>query len=454
MFGIKVKDSLLRLGFPDGIQNAFLFGIFNAFSFQIVLGTPVILYAKTLGASETVLGVISGMMPLLVVLQIPAASYVVRVGYKKFVLAGWGTRVFMIFLMSIIPLIGSLIGHVSTLSVLLMLLFLFNLSRGISSCAWLPWITSLVPEKHRGKYLMIDSACVNASSLVIFILVALILGKIPESWKFSLVFLVSAVNGFVSLLFLKKIPEVETPDQVRVSAAPVPWGEIIGYKPFKRVLIVNFFWSIGYGGLTAFIAAYLKSIEQFNEMLILLTFACSYIGGLCNIWLFWSRLDHYGSKPILQITFLLWIILMISWVLVTCGLLPRWVVFIGVLQFSIGLASSASNMALTRLAMCIVPVMGRNHFFALFSVVGNVTQGIAPVLWGILIDSMSGVTFGHGHFTFNKFSIFFGLVAIVFIVTLLSIRKIEEPKSLALDKLLQELLLVPTKFWFRFWPRT
>ena len=40
----------------------------------------MVLYAKTLGASATVLGIIAGMMPLLVIFQIPAASYIPRSG--------------------------------------------------------------------------------------------------------------------------------------------------------------------------------------------------------------------------------------------------------------------------------------------------------------------------------------------------------------------------------------
>jgi hypothetical protein len=36
----------------------------------------MVLYAKTLRASATVLGIIAGMMPLLVIFQIPAANYI------------------------------------------------------------------------------------------------------------------------------------------------------------------------------------------------------------------------------------------------------------------------------------------------------------------------------------------------------------------------------------------
>src|SRR5215467_9462773 len=79
--------------FPPGLHHAYLFSTFNAFSFQIVLNSPMVLYAKSLGASATVLGIIAGMMPLLVIFQIPAASYIPRLGFKRFVYAGWGTRV-------------------------------------------------------------------------------------------------------------------------------------------------------------------------------------------------------------------------------------------------------------------------------------------------------------------------------------------------------------------------
>src|SRR4051812_24636167 len=95
-----------RTSFPPGLHNAFLFAAFNSLSFQIVLSSPMVLYARALGASATVLGIIAGMMPLLVIFQIPAASYIARVGFKRFVYAGWGTRVLFIFGMALVPLTG------------------------------------------------------------------------------------------------------------------------------------------------------------------------------------------------------------------------------------------------------------------------------------------------------------------------------------------------------------
>jgi MFS family permease len=187
-------------GVPN-LQPAYWFSAFNALSFQVVLGGPMVLYAKTLDASATVLGLVAGMMPLLTISQIPAAAFVDRIGYRRFVIGGWSTRILFIFLMTLVPLAGSVMSPVARLAALLGLLFCFNLSRGISSCAWLPWITGLVPIESRGRYLAGDQACSNSASFVCFLTVAVLLGAgswfpaPPQEWQFSIAFLFSALMG-------------------------------------------------------------------------------------------------------------------------------------------------------------------------------------------------------------------------------------------------------------------
>src|SRR5688572_4454644 len=154
----------------------------------------MILYAKNLGASATVLGIISGMLPLLVIFQIPAANYIGRVGYKKFVYAGWGSRVIFIFAIATVPGMNFLNSE-AKLSLILFLLFIFNLLRGISSCAWLPWISSLVPTSLRGNYLAADQAFIGVASCAAFLISALVLGEHPRALQFAAIFLISGING-------------------------------------------------------------------------------------------------------------------------------------------------------------------------------------------------------------------------------------------------------------------
>ena len=44
---------------PRGIHNAYLFQAFNAVSWQICLGSPLILFARELGAPAVVLGLLA-----------------------------------------------------------------------------------------------------------------------------------------------------------------------------------------------------------------------------------------------------------------------------------------------------------------------------------------------------------------------------------------------------------
>jgi hypothetical protein len=256
--------------FPPGTHNAFLFAVFNALSFQIAQGSPMVLYTKSLGASATILGIVAGMMPLLVIFQIPAASHINRIGCKRFVLGGWSTRVVFIFAVALVPLTGAFLDAKNQLALMLVLLFCYNLSRGISSCAWLPWITALVPPALRGKYLLRDAAMANLGSFVTILVAAGLLSGQTQPWQFSANFAFSAVTGATSLIFLKRIPDVPAPETVRVSQTPVPWLAMLRHPPFKKLLRTVVAWSVAYGGMTAFTVAFLRTETGMSEGKILL----------------------------------------------------------------------------------------------------------------------------------------------------------------------------------------
>ena len=440
--------------FPPGLNNAFLFATFNALSFPLVVGSPMVLYAKTLGASATVLGLIAGMMPLLVIFQIPAAAHVDRIGYKRFVYAGWGTRVLFIGGMALVPLAGRFLDAPNQLVLLLVLLFAFNLSRGISSCAWLPWITSLVPPGVRGRYLSLDAACVNLASFVVIMIAALLLGHEPHPWQFALLFAVSAAMGAASLVFLKRIPDVAPPEQVKGSIEPVPWREIARFPPFRKLLRFNMAWAVVYGGLSAFTVAWLKGEAHMTEGEVLSMTSVAFIGGLSSLWLLGSRMDRLGSKPVLATSMLIWLVILAGWVALAGGLLTPTRPVVMTLMFFMGLLASLVGMANVRLAMAIIPVLGRNHFFALFSVVGSLTLGLTPVLWGLLLDAFKGVHLRWHGLDVNGFTLFFAAVAVVCVVALFISRRLDEPQAASVETLLREMLIEsPLRAWVRFWPR-
>jgi len=440
--------------FPPGLHNAFWFAAFNALSFQIVLASPMILYAKSLGASATVLGVIAGMMPLLVIFQIPAASHINRIGYRRFVLGGWSTRVAFIFAIAFVPVLGGVLDTNNRLSLLLALLFCFNLSRGISSCAWLPWITLLVPGDLRGRYLVRDAAVQNVASFITFLVAALSLAGETRPWQFSLLFGFSALMGAVSLMFLKRIPDVPTPKEDVSKTTGVPWLAMIKHPPFFKLLRAVVGWSVAYGGITAFTVAFLKTQCGMPEGEILLLSSVSFLGGVSSLWLLGHRLDLLGSKPVLGFVCGAWLLVLTGWVLLAGKLVAVNIAFVLVLQFFMGLLAALASMASSRLAMAVVPAMGRNHFFAIYSVVANVTLGLAPIAWGLLIDLVGQRAPHWLGLEWNRYALFFTGAAVAFAVTLGLSRRLDEPKAVSMEALLHDILIQsPQRFWLRFWPR-
>jgi MFS family permease len=440
--------------FPPGLKNAWRFSAFNALSFQIVLGSPMILYAKMLNANATVLGIIAGMMPLMVMAQIPAAQYIHRIGYKRFVLAGWGTRTLFTFGMTLVPLATGWLDTTTQLVLLLALLFGFNLVRGVSSCAWLPWLTHLVPENVRGRYVAGDAAMANLGSFLTIVLSALCLGAAPRPWQFAVIFTFSAIMGVFSLMFLNRVPDVAITPEIRSSSAPVPWLEMLRHPPFRKLINFAMVWALAYGGFTAFTVAFLKTETGMAEGKILFVTSVSFIGGLSSLWFLGHRLDHVGSKPIVGVSLVAWLLIVLGWIAVAGGALAARLPLILALQFLMGLFTSLVGMATSRLAMATIPAMGRNHFFVLYSVFANVSLGLAPVAWGLLIDLLGNEQRRFAGLVWNHYTIFYALVLLVFISTLILARKLDEPKAASLESLLAEIMIEsPQRLWFRFWPR-
>ncbi|HUL51290.1 MAG TPA: MFS transporter, partial [Candidatus Nitrosotalea sp.] len=385
--------------------------------------------------------------------QIPAASHVARVGYKRFVYAGWGTRVAFIFAMALVPLAGGFLGTATQLAVLLSLLFGFNLSRGISSAAWLPWITALVPAEVRGKYLALEAACVHLASCTALLLSAFCLETSTHSWQFAILFGFSGIAGAISLSFLKRIPDVEVPTQERSSTTPVPWLEIARYRPFHRLLRLNVAWAVAYGGLGAFTVAYLKVETGMSDSGILVVTGLAFLGGLAGLVYFGSRTDRLGSKPVVTFCLLVWMVIILGWCLLASRVVQPGIRFVLGLELMMGFAYALVNMNGTRLAMVLSPQMGRSHFFALYSVVSNLTLGLAPILWGLVIDAFGRRQFQLQKIEINRFSLFFGCVFIVFVVALALCRRLDEPAAVDMEELVTELLRSPQRLWLRLWPR-
>lgn len=392
--------------YPPGATNANWFSAFNAVGFQITLGSPMILYAKSIGATATVLGIIAALTPLLTIAQIPAARLLVHSGYRRFVFRGWGLRTIFVFAIAAVPPL-TFLNDVSKVAIILFFLFLFNLLRGISSGGWLPWITDLIPEHVRGRFLSRDQLFQQTGSLVALAVSAALLGGKVAPWKFSAVFLVSGFGGVVSLFFLLRIPDIEARELLVNSTIRVPWREIVSYPPFLRLTIFTVLWVFAVGAVGVFNVPFLKNSVGYSESGILYLTTFFFMGAMVSLPLVGRLLDRIGSKIVLQCALVVSLAYHTAfWLLAARVVAPSLPLLAG-LYFCNGMAGANFGLAHVRLTMNTMPPMGRSHFFAFFTVITSLALGASPMIWGLALDAIGGWEKYIGALAWNRFSIFY-----------------------------------------------
>jgi MFS family permease len=425
---------------PHGVENAYAFQIFNTISFAIVLTTPMLLYFKGLGASGTVLGIVTALPALLNILQMPAARFVEQVGYRAFVLRGWSLRSLFVLGMAMVPVLPAAIDPATRMALMLFLLFAYNTSRGISVCGYLPWITQWIPEAVRGRYLSRDQMCSAVATVATLLAAAGYFGYGTSEHAFSVLFAASFVTAIISLLFLQRIPDVVPPPRER-SGERVPWKEMALYPPFFRLLVYNAIIFAAPAGGSVFWVPCLRDQFQLSDAKILVIGAITPAVTAASLFWLGHVVDRVGSRPVLALANVTLAAHFLSWGSLGAGLLPLAWWSLLFIQSTAGLALAALNLANQRLAMSIVPVMGRSHFLALFSVVNGLTLGVLPVAWGVAFDSLAGWHMKWNRWEWNHFSALYLVLVLTALAAQVWHRRLTEPRAMTTEAFLNELFL-------------
>lgn len=419
--------------FPRQLSSAVWFGFFNAVSFQIFLGAPLVLYAKSLGASSTQLGLLAAIASVLLCLQLPAARFFSRFGFRKVILAGWTPRVVCIFLASALPIIPWL-SDASKLAALFALQFVFNVLRGASSGAWLPWITELLPAESRSSYLSRERRLIFTGCLLSMVFCALVLKKDSSPLEFSLAFLLSAVGGAFSLFFLNRVPDAPPSESLRQSGTPVPWRAIATFPPFARLMGFHFLFSFTYASLGIFTVSFLKGRAGMGENQTLLFIAASFLASILVLPQVGRWLDAYGLKQPTRWLVAVHAAFVLGWLGMASGVIPpTWPVILAIYAV-MGMAVAAWSVVATRLQMEVIPTMGRSHFFAFFTVVICICEGLSPVFWGLCLDALNNLHMPVGPggvFEWNRYSVYFAALLVLSGAVLLATKLIVEKSPTA-----------------------
>ncbi len=432
---------------PKGIFNIYVFEVFNTISWTVVLGAPMLLFLKHLNATTTLLALASSMSPVLNVLQLPAARFVDKIGYKKLVLSGWTARSFLIVGMAIVAFLPDYVDRTTRVTFFFVFCLLYNVLRGFSVCGMLPWFTHLVPESRRGEFLAKDQFASALASVASMMAYAYILtGKNNDWYVYGLLFSISAASAFFSLRYLHRTPDVPV-ESVPNNVNPRPWKEMLLYPPFFRYMTYNMVINFASGVGNVFWVPMFRDARGVSQSGVLLAAGGSTVVLAGALFCFGSLIDRVGNKPMLILSGICMMVHYFGWAAINAGIIPFNNASLCWQCFTAGIGVALWNLSNLRMVIGIVPVMGRAHFLALYSVIFNLTFGIAPLMLAPAMDYLVHVNWHRsmGGWSWNPYSTLYILLTSVMLVGLLLLRRIHEPGSMTWDAFMAELIKTPTR---------
>ncbi len=427
---------------PANIHNAYWFQGFNAVSWQICLGGPLILFARELGAPAVVLGLLAGLSPLTSMLQLFVAPHAERIGYRNLMVKGWTSRVMTLIFLTLLPLTVGWLPNPYIIGLLVLIMTAFTTLRGIATCSWLPWTTSLVPRSLRGFYLSRDRTFVNAASVAALAVSGFFLFDHSSMKAYSIVFGVSFIGGAISLYFLNRVPDPPAPCE-RQQKPRTRWLTLLHDNAFVRLLVFSMTVQTFVASIATFVIVFVRDQVQLQDGTILWLTAGAALLGTLAMRLLRHRVDRFGSRPFLGIVFLWWVFYFLNWFLLAAHVVDQPLLVAPSLMLMAGFFGAIYDLSLTRLLMNTVG--DRPHsteYFALHSVLISLMTGISPILWGLLLDTLRGQQFTVGGMELDGFAVFFALQWTCLGLVLLAFTQLREASSASTGSLLYRVLVI------------
>lgn len=418
------------------VKRLVCFQSFNAISFQIALGPPLILMARHWGASPFYIGAITGLVPLLSILQVYTAPRLEYLGFRRVMLSGWTGRNITLIGVAALPfsawLSGGRIPTLYLLEALFAFMFVYNLLRGLASASWLPWISYLVPAEWRGRFISIDQFVIYTSSAAALFFCGWLVGEEPTDLRFGILWLVSLGGGWISLYFLRR---VDSPPPREGKPHIEPWyvwaGKVWQKRSPRRLIRMNIAWSLAMAAWGTFTIVFLRDSLHYGDRTIMNIVGASTLGGVASAWV-WGRLaDRFGSRPVLALSTRLVLLVMIGWLLIAMGQLYGSPLVVTTLYVLLGMASLGFNVGNARYLFNNAPREFPVLAITLFSVITSLANAIAPMLWGTFLRGLEGQSHAWGPLIFTRFTWFYLLTICVVLICKVLIRRLPDREAVA-----------------------
>jgi MFS family permease len=408
------------------------FNVFNAVSWNLLVGIIITLFALRLDASSTYIGLMSAAFYIALFLLPLGKLLSERFSIISIFSFTWTSRSICMLLAAAAPFVDYA-GHRKIALLLIMLgVFLFHLFRGIGMVGNNPVLNLLASGPDRGSYMTQIQIINSAIGMFGSFLIAMVLGTQPPIFVFSILLFIGVITGVISGYVIKKVPEPDIQQESsRSKSSPEKenrktklvdiFKDAFSHNEIRHFLFIFFLVVLVSGVTRTFIVVYAREVFGHNDGLISLYSVFGGLGYLMIGLIVKFLVDRIGAKPLFLVCVIMGLVSLIPVVFIPQTAIENVtgsILFLVFLFFMLNFGFLGSEGIAQTYFLGLVPSekildMGILYFFVL-----GIAGASGSFLAGLFIDFFIFIGFS----PFLAFKILF-LIMIALIILALSRQK-------------------------------
>lgn len=374
-----------------------VFNGFNAFSFTILSGSVITLYALRLGATSTIIGILNAFVFAAFFFMPVGKILVRRFPIVRVFATSWLIRYLVMIPLVIAPFLDRIGRTDIALSLMMIGVFAFHASRGVGMIGNNPVLNEMATGHDRGAYMTHIQVIASAVSMFTSLGIALLLGRKPPLMIYALLMTIGIVSGVIGSLMLYRIPEPPAEEEGKRKEFFTVVRRALNRSPFRRFMVIFLLLSLISSVARAFIVVYSRDVYAQGDGMVSLYSVFGSLGALVIGLLTRLLVDRVGAKP-LYITYTFAAVIGLFPAIISpfggfTGTVPAGVVpvFLAVLFFMVNFAFAGNEgVAQTYFFGLIKPTdildLGILYYIV-YGVAGATGSFAAGVLLDVLIDA-------------------------------------------------------------------
>jgi len=384
---------LTRLQTSRGMRMWNVNGMLESVYSAITTGVYTTGYALHLGASTAMIGLISASISIGQLLQAFTPLLIERLSRRKTLcLLANGASSSLWLPIAFIPF---LFFEGYQLLAFIVCIALSKAAMSVVSPARQSWLTDLVPDDIRGRFVARQRSLTASAGLITSVCAGFFLSTYPAGDSqegFSTIFVVAVVFSGVGVWAWSRIPE-----PAKTRGEVLPSNQLLRlpfqHRPFRRLMfLVSGRLLIAQIAAPFFTVYLLRTLEISFAQIAVFSAMQTIATIIMNP--FWGYLaDKYGYKPIMSITAMGLALFPLGWGFVT---LENYWIMVPLVQIWGGVMSAGWSTARFNLIIKTAPAVNRSAFLGCYSAVSRACAACGAVLGGIaagLCASIPAVSF-------------------------------------------------------------